>query len=410
MIKHPIIKIFVFSLLFLSVGYARQEKNDLKEAFKLYRENKLEQALPYFERVVKENKENADAFAWLAETYRRLKKRPEAVKTARKALEINSRHSFAHTVIADACNPQYGIWEQSNSDTTWQHLLLAVKYDSNDGNAWMGIWIESMRRGEETPWKDALRAMVRSTFITPALLSYNRWMLHDLPKNAILFTNGDMDTYPAVALQIIEQFRTDVAIVNLSLLNTAWYAHFISKQYHIQLPFPDTEIDSLNSQWGPGKSIITISQQIVQGWLRQKENSRFSLPITISTTVDTASLPAVRNHLKLAGAYWIWSSQVVESPDDIALMQPNMKSIDPQAFKGPFVSPQDRSSIRMYYKNGLARSLIWTILHYSDLLIKGKRLSEASQSLDVAETIDKSIDTGRMFTDEIAKLRKETRP
>lgn len=391
------------------LGCAPTASDELERALALYRQNQLNEALPLFEQAVAKNQSNAEAHAWLAETYRRLGKKDEAVKSANRALALDPCQSFAHTVLADVFNPTYGAWESANSDSTWRHLQQAVACDTNNGNAWVSIWSEAVRRGELPMMKRALRSTFASGFFTRAALAYNRWMLLHLPENTMLVTNGDMDTYPAVALQEAEAFRADVAVVNRSLLNTAWYARFIRAHYGLVLPLRDSQLGSLNAYKDAQGNVVTISDQILHAWLKQKASGDFARPIAFSVTVDPSFTDAIRPHLQSAGPYSLWRSTATEAAPDTALLRSNLTSIHPEDFAGPFADARDRSSVRQAFTMGMATNVTAAALLYSDVLIKSGSFAEAQRWLSWAEAFEKKTEFGPAFTEQIRNLKDAAR-
>ncbi len=106
----------------------------------------------------------------------------------------------------------------------------------------------------------------------------NRYTARDFAKNyldscepnAILFTNGDNDTFPLWYVQEVEGYRTDVRVINLSLFNTDWYADQMKRAVYDAKPAP-ISMNHTEYRQGTRDVIYLLDNAGIEGYVNIKD-------------------------------------------------------------------------------------------------------------------------------------------
>ncbi len=119
---------------------------------------------------------------------------------------------------------------------------------------------------------------------------YAHNLLESLEDNAVVFTNGDNDTFPLWYLQEVEGVRQDVRVTCLSLLNTSWYIRQLKNQASrdsdpIPMTFQDAEIDRLQpAPWEPRDISLPVRTDRILGnsevYISSEDATKIESPMT----------------------------------------------------------------------------------------------------------------------------------
>lgn len=145
---------------------------------------------------------------------------------------------------------------------------------------------DGMREIVET-WEQEFKLNQGDPVNFKIILEFARDLLNSCEQDAILLTNGDNDTFPLWWVQKKEGFRKDVAVANLSLLNTSCFIKYLKgRPYRVPISFSDEEIDSLRPIEKKDE-LIWISHQVVDDIIL---TNKWKRPIYYATTVSKKHL------------------------------------------------------------------------------------------------------------------------
>ncbi len=164
-------------------------------------------------------------------------------------------------------------------------------------------------QGQPEKVMEFMQKWYRSQDVAPGLLDYNYNVLATTSKNAVLFTNGDNDTYPVWMLQQIQNIRKDVTVLNASLIRA-------DKKY-LERKCAEKGIQ-LNFQQLPENS----SSEFVTALAGYIHSNYPEIPVYLALTMFPDYIDPVKDKLYIVGLAYQYSD---ERLDNTALVRKNLE-------------------------------------------------------------------------------------
>ena len=199
--------------------------------------------------------------------------------TSEEQLDMNMRLETMRATNASGFEYQLAEYQVGNHDVSKINFLKEAERlnpNSKEVQLQLTAYHEITGGSQKLAY---LKKLDGSKYFSQDLLNYARFVLTALPQNSVLITHGVDDTYPIWIEQSINNFRSDVTVISLDLLQ--------SEEYRIKLKKQGFRIPTSTF----------IDTKYLQEFIRLNSNKS----IHVSMTVPAPYLKSLQSYLEIEG-------------------------------------------------------------------------------------------------------------
>ncbi len=407
--------------LFISISlllFACKAQNDVawqEQAEQYFNNNQYNEAVEFLEEQLFTEPANQELHYYLGQAYKVLAcDDGSKMNNINPELAIKSADHFKRVIeISPNYNgKQFVVGPYSKLQNEWASLAFKYLFDGK---------VDSAKWAFETGQADG--------GFFPAIMEYNKNIMASCKPNAILFTNGDNDTYPMWFLQFIDGYRQDITVINLSLLNIPWYIKQLKNNYltgtnNLKLNLSDEEIDELSVKlWKEKKVTVPVNDPLIKKgkieWnveptiegkairvqdimvMEILETNNWERPIYFSTTVSKINKIGLKEYLSLEGLVY--------------KIETHKQYINPEQLKNNLGKYKHETFDDHHIKN--VPEISWMFLNYRAAYVQLSNYFIDEGNLDKAKVVIESMNNkipedkipyhNKDFKNEIEKLTRE---
>ena len=197
----------------------------VREFDKDFGKQDYQKAITALEEAVALEPDNPSAHYYLAYAYSGLNRKiAQGTSYRDKYLTIKTSIQMEAVIrLSPAFPAKLTLSPYSKITSEWASLALHY-YHNNDLDSAFWAFSQGRKRGGFSEF----------------MLNIHRTQLDQCPANAILFSKGDDNTFNFLYLQVIENHRTDIAVIDLDLINKLWYQNMLIQRNIVSF-IPSTE-------------------------------------------------------------------------------------------------------------------------------------------------------------------------
>lgn len=198
-------------------------------------------------------------------------------------------------------------WRNRHENFRWLENAYQLRPDDPETYDDMVLYYETA--GDAVKTREFCERLYNSQNIAIGLLEYNYNVLMSTEKNAILFTNGDNDTFPIWVLQHAQGIRPDVTVLNIHMIRQGDYLKRLLNEKNIAVDWEKL----------PANEVARCLPEFCQAIMAANPN----VPIYFALTVDKRHTGALANQLFVTGLASRYSRKRL---DNLALLRENVEN------------------------------------------------------------------------------------